>query len=402
MNDTSFQVLLFLVFVAFLTWILYKKRKNVVFEWLFKPIIYIALLRTKFGLKFMDSFAKKHNKFVKVTSFVFMILGFAGIFLMGGILIYQFYVQITNPAMPSGAALVLPIPMKGVVYVPFIYWILSIFVLALFHEFSHGVVARAYKIKVKSSGIAFLGILLPIVPAAFVEPDDAKVKKAPLKTKLSIFAAGPMINIVLGILFLILLNPLVAPLHSKNLTFVSSLSGSAIVELTNVRVVNYTEHPGSDFVSPAKLVGLPLNSTIQEINGIKVDNFYDLQRVLENLTPNTIVHVKADGLEYTFPLAEDPVTKRAVMGVQLDYYRKVEGLNFLLYNFILTLVWWLAILNLGVGMFNLLPLGILDGGQMLLAFLEKKLGEKKAQKVFKGISTFFLIILLIMIFNSFM
>ena len=401
MNDVFFQVLLFSVFIAFLSWVLYKKRKNIVFEWLLKPAVYIALLRTKFGLKFMDYFAKKHNKFVKRTAFVFMILGYIGIFVMGGLLIYQFYVQLINPLAPSGAALVLPIPIKGVVYVPFIYWILSIFVLALFHEFAHGVVARAYKIKVKSSGIAFLGIGLPIVPAAFVEPDEKKVKKAKLKAKLSIFAAGPMINIVLGIIFLLLLSPLVAPLHSRDLIFVSSLSGSAIVKLTPVKVINYTEYPDSDFVSPAKLVGLPINSTIEEINGVKINNFYDLKNFLENLTPNTLVHVKTDDLNYTFPLAEDPVTNRAVMGVQLSYYEKVNGLGFMFYNFLLTLVWWLAILNLGVGMFNLLPLGILDGGQMLLASLEKFLGEKKAQKTFKVVSIAFLIILLIMIFNSF-
>ncbi len=402
MNDVFFQVSLFLIFIAFLTWVLYKRRKDVVFEWLFKPIIYIALLRTKFGLKFMDYFAKKHNKFVKRTAFVFMILGYIGIFVMGGLLIYQFYVQITNPLAPSGAALVLPIPMKGVVYVPFIYWILSIFILALFHEFAHGIVARAYKIKVKSSGIAFMGIGLPIVPAAFVEPDDKKVKKAKLKAKLSIFAAGPMMNIVLGVLFLVLLNALVMPLQSNDLTFVSSLSGSAIVKLTPVKVINYTEIPDSNFTAPAKLVGLPLNSTIEEIDGVKIENFYDLKNVLDNKTPNSIVHVKADGMNYTFPLVEDPVSKKAVMGVQLDYYEKVNDLSLIFYNFLLTLVWWLAILNLGVGMFNLLPLGILDGGQMLYSSLESWFGEKKAQRIFKFVSTVFLIVLLIMIFNSFM
>ena len=78
----------------------------------------------------------------------------------------------TKPAASSGVGLVLPFKAKGVFYVPFFYWIISIFVIAVVHEFSHGLIARANNIKVKSSGFAFLALLVPIIPAAFVEPDE--------------------------------------------------------------------------------------------------------------------------------------------------------------------------------------------------------------------------------------
>jgi len=90
-----------------------------------------------------------------------------------------------------------------VLAVLFSYWILSIFLIAVIHEFSHGVVGRAWKLKIKSSGFAFLSILVPVIPAAFVEPDEKQTAKASARAQLGMLSAGPFSNVVFAALILL-------------------------------------------------------------------------------------------------------------------------------------------------------------------------------------------------------
>ena len=55
---------------------------------------------------------------------------------------------------------------------------------------------------------------------------------------------------------------------------------------------------------------------------------------------------------------------------------------------------WLFILNIGIGLFNLVPLGPIDGGRMLKVVLDKKFRKETSAKLFKWISIFFLVIIL--------
>ena len=65
------------------------------------------------------------------------------------------------------------------------------------------------------------------------------------------------------------------------------------------------------------------------------------------------------------------------------------------------LLYWLYVLNLGIGLFNLAPMGPLDGGRMLLVALQQFLEEKKAIKYWKNIGIFFLALVLINILFAF-
>jgi hypothetical protein len=56
----------------------------------------------------------------------------------------------------------------------FTYWIVAIALVAIFHEGFHGIFARFYNIKIKSTGFGFLGPFL----AFFVEQDDKQMQKA--------------------------------------------------------------------------------------------------------------------------------------------------------------------------------------------------------------------------------
>ena len=88
----------------------------------------------------------------------------------------------------------------GIPVLSFWHWILGILIIATIHEFSHGIYARLNKVPIKSSGFAFLGPLL----AAFVEPNEKTMAKKRNRKQIHILSAGPISNIIKGILFLII------------------------------------------------------------------------------------------------------------------------------------------------------------------------------------------------------
>jgi len=173
----NLDLILFLVFV-FLIFLFYLRHKER-FEIQDKVF---ALYKTTWGLTWMERLAKKHPRFLSFLSSLGIIIGFIGMIAMTFILIKATFDLIFVPGAPPALAPVLP----GVKIAPglptlsFLHWIISIVIIAVIHEFSHGVIARLNNIKIKSSGFAFLG---PI-PAAFVEPDEKQMEKKSRKAQL--------------------------------------------------------------------------------------------------------------------------------------------------------------------------------------------------------------------------
>ena len=62
---------------------------------------------------------------------------------------------------------------------------------------------------------------------------------------------------------------------------------------------------------------------------------------------------------------------------------------------------WIAMLNLGIGLFNLLPLKPLDGGYMLEILLSYKLSEEHYVPIVNAISAVMAIIIIFSIIVSF-
>jgi membrane-associated protease RseP (regulator of RpoE activity) len=58
------------------------------------------------------------------------------------------------------------------------------------------------------------------------------------------------------------------------------------------------------------------------------------------------------------------------------------------------LFFWLFVLNLGVGLFNLVPLGPIDGGRMLLTALQSITHQRRADAIWKSVSFVLLGVLL--------
>ncbi len=199
--DISFLIL-FMLFVAIF---LYKKRKNLKREGL------AFLYRTKLGLKFIDYANKKLKKILPILSWLSIICGYV---LMSLVLYFIFRLVYLTAKFPELFKIIKVPPLIPLIpYLPkifkidilppfyFTYWIIAIAVIAIFHEFNHGIFAKFNKLKIKSTGFGFLGPFL----LAFVEIDEKTMAKRKKLPQISILSAGSFANVILAVIFLLLM-----------------------------------------------------------------------------------------------------------------------------------------------------------------------------------------------------
>src|SRR3989344_6620824 len=263
----DFQIVAAVLFVIALAIFVYIKRKNLETKQVIPYFIYFSMYKTKLGLSLMDSISKKYRKIVMSLGYFGILVGFIGMAIICYALINNLYTLFTEPEATSGVGLVLPFKGKGIFYVPFFYWIISIFVIAVVHEFSHGLIARAHNLKVKSSGFAFLAIVIPVIPAAFVEPDEKALRKRPHKEQLSVFAAGPLANIVTAFFCLAVASFVLAPL------------ANAVIEPNGVKVSDYSRGDKNEKF-PAENSGIKIGEVIQEVDGKPTPYVNNLSAIL--------------------------------------------------------------------------------------------------------------------------
>ncbi|MEK6816346.1 MAG: M50 family metallopeptidase, partial [Nanoarchaeota archaeon] len=274
------------------------------------------------------------------------------------------------------------VSIPGVPTLSFWHWIIAIFLVALVHEFSHGVLARVHKIKIQSSGFAFMGPIL----AAFVEPDEKEMASKKTMQQLSVLAAGPFSNMVLGLIFLLILN-----------FFTGPLTGS-MFQPGGITVSSYMEG------YPAEATGLKTPLTILKINGEDTMDFVQFVNVSSRIKPGDEVLLSTDKGDAKLVAAENPDNKSkgfmGVSGFQQDKKVKEEFRGYGFWPHVMlwfnVLIGWLFLINIGVGMFNLLPLGPVDGGRIFLTSMLAVFKDKRiSMKIFAVVS--WLCILLIFI-----
>ncbi len=354
------------------------------------PIIYAVLYKTQKGISLMERIAKRFPRLTFYFGYLGIIVGFIGMVFIGWAMLDNVIKLLTSPQTAPGVGIVLPIQVKGAFFVPFFYWIISIFIIATVHEFCHGILARRHDIKVKSGGFLFLSIIAPVIPAAFVEPDEEIMKKRKTSQQLSVFAAGPMSNVVLAFICLGLLIALANPITSH------------IMEEKGVKVTGLID---GNYSGPAELAGLKKNTIITAIDDHPTITVANFSESLKNYQPGAIVNVKSDAGEFRVTLGTNPNNVSIpYMGVFVAQHSEILGpvkqkfgdvLPFVPIWF-LTLLYWLWVLNLGIGLFNLVPLGPIDGGRMLDAALKHYFKEERANKVKKVVS---IIMLGLILFN---
>ena len=385
----DFQTTAAIVFAVLLAVLLYFNRKKLDTKFLVPYFIYFSMYKTRVGLGLMDSAAKKFRKTAVYIGYFGIFVGFLGMAFIAFGLIKNIFTFFAKPQAAQGVGLVLPFPGKGIFYVPFFYWIISIFVILIVHEFAHGLIARAHNIRVKSSGLAFVGIIIPLLPGAFVETDEKQSQKRPHSQQLSIFAAGPLANMITAFVFLALALLVLAPILN------------AAIEPNGVKVADFVK---GNFTYPAENSGIKIGESIQQIDGIETPYTDNLSRALHSKKPGDVVAIKTDKSDYQVKLAKNPDNESlAYMGAYLEQDTKIKDSVKSVYGeFLPNAAEWFFVLfitlftlNLGIGLFNLVPIGPLDGGRMLLLPLQKYFGEETGKKIWVYVGLIFLIIIAI-------
>jgi membrane-associated protease RseP (regulator of RpoE activity) len=263
------------------------------------------------------------------------------------------------------------------IYIPFFYGLIALATVLIVHEFSHGIQAVGEKIPIKSIGL----LLFIILPGAFVEPDEDELKKAKKPSRLRVYAAGSIANITLAVIAILL------------------------VSLISVGIPHYFAEDGIEIDrivgdSPSDGV-LKEGMVLEAIDNHKIDDSKSYLDIVSSYKPGDNVTIQTDQGSYSLTLDKNPNNEsRGFFGIQANkHFELVDNslgpLPWILFE-LLELFNWVAMLNLGIGLFNLLPLKPLDGGYMLEILLSYKLSEKFYKPIVNALSA---VMAMIIIFN---
>ena len=289
MGFLLYDITFLILFGLFLVIFLYKKRKNLKRE----GILY--LYKTKIGIKIIDYIGTKYEKILKVLRYLVIFVGYilmiAMIYLLGQLL--YFFLK-----FPSIVKIIkIPPIMPLIPYLPsifkieflppfyFTYWIIAIAIIAISHEFGHGIFARINKVKIKSTGFGFLGPFL----AAFVEPDQKQMEKKSIFSQLSVLSAGSFANVLMTVIFFTILYLFfILTFVQAGATFdgyVATVIGvTNITSIGNYAINNYNAEEILDLIENEKRISDSIVSFNDETNLTKInveDEIYFLD--IENL-----------------------------------------------------------------------------------------------------------------------
>lgn len=459
--DLTFLVL----FSVFIFIFLHKRRKNLKRE----GITY--LYRTKLGIKFIDYVAKKYPKTLGFMRYIVVIFGYSAMFGMLYLLWKTIEIFVLRPdiiqaiKIPPLAPLIPYLPqIFKAEYLPmfyFTYWIIVLAVVAIVHEFSHGIFSRYAGIKIKSTGFAFIGPFL----GAFVEPDEKQMEKKSKFNQLAMLASGTFANAVFTIVFFIILflffsiafTASGALFNIYGFSYITkpeikTIGASQIINMdggmnvTEIKTSNSTYYMPTELLmnlssynetrqifvfedTPALKAGL--QGAIISIDNQKTKTNADVKNILAKYNPGESVTIKTlntdtkETKDYKIILAENPNNKsQAYVGVAglpisttsllgkirakfsffkdpYTYYAPRIASDLTL--FIYYLFWWLAFINFSVALANMLPAWIFDGGRFFyLSVLAITKSEKFSKLAFK-ITTYIVLgaFLLLMVYWAF-
>lgn len=320
--------------------------------------------------------------------------------------------------------------------IPVGFGVIALIFAVVVHEFSHGILARVYDLKVKT-----MGILIFIIPVgAFVEPDEEELKAAPRRQRVKVFAAGIISNLFFAVLFGILFS-------SVLMAQARPIDGAPIQTVIDG--------------SPAEVAGLVPGDILVQVNGTEVRNREDFSGAISGIRPNsTIPFVTREGGRHdvttrrcidVYPAdscADNP--DRTVIGITVYPTERVQDAlvrpfqsveAFLIYIslpfqalppnndfplagiftdfyetpfdsgvfwFLVNLAYWLFWIDLMLGLTNALPIVPLDGGHIFKDFVgsfvhgwDPDMSPERRDRIVRRWSTFVALFLLSLVVLQF-
>ncbi len=218
--------------------------------------------------------------------------------------------------------------------IPLFAGILSLAVILVVHEFSHGILSKIYKISIKRVGLVLFGV---IPMGAFVEPDEKKVMSSETYKQNNIFIAGVSANFLLTFVFFIL-------------TVIFLLFIVSHIYVNSVYI--YQVVPNSS----AYNVIIP-GTIIKSWDNVPINNISTLINVASNDKPNSIVTIVSNNS--TYKLHTNATGKIGVLVTQS--YIQNKGIFASILAFLYQFIVLSLTLNFLVATVNLLPLPSFDG-----------------------------------------
>lgn len=453
MNFVIYDLIFLVVFSVFSAVILSLNRKKLEKEGS------LILYKTQWGIKLINSVGKKYQKTLKFLSYVSILVGYVLMICIIWLIIQTVWVYLSTPIATAIRA---PPLMPLIPYFPelfglnslfppfyFTYFILVLLVVATVHEFSHGIFARRYRIKIKSTGFAFFKYF-PAFFGAFVEQEEKDMNKRSKFEQMSVLSAGVFANVLTAILFGVLIiiffnfafassGVIVSDYAYTTIGFseISSINGNFLdnsslenifyeinkSELGELRI-NGQEYFGIKGVSSSsEVLGVyfdapAINSNIvgaiSKVNGIPISSKQSLSYELSKFSAGETILVEtitsSGKKQAEVLLQENPYKNDSVwLGVLISnsnpssligkfnslvgmkepgiYYEPVYEMSEFIYDFF----WWMILINVAVALFNMLPLGILDGGRFFyLSLLSLTKSDKIAKRGFALATWFFI------------
>ena len=381
----QFEIASAIIFAIILAVFVFSQRKKIVIDKILFPFLYLVRWKTKLGIKSMTKYGSKYKGLIQLfgySSIGIAVLGLLWIFIS---LFYGLYLSIVSPGGAASVSLVLPFKeVPGLGMLGFWHWIIAIFLLAIVHEFSHGIVAASHDIPVKNSGPAIFGVILPFLPAAYVEPDEEIMQKKPAFARYSIIAAGPVSNIIFGLIFFVILLVVLNPIEA-------SISEPIAFSFQAV-----------DDNSPAGKVLGTEKAVFDQIDNVKIVDGNDFYQAIIRKNPGETITLtnSKESKSYNITLEKHPESEIipyiGIKSIQTErkFLSEMQGSIF---SWFRNLVKWLSALNIFIGIANLLPLGPIDGGQFLRVFLHEVFpnDKNKAQRWWMNISFITLLLLIL-------
>ena len=247
------------------------------------------------------------------------------------------------------------------------YFLLAVPIVLVIHEGAHGIVATLEKIKIKTGGFAVFIALF----AGFVEPDEEEFANARKISRLRVIGAGATSNVLFSFIIagLLIFNP------SFALLMPDPIRSTFYHEPLGVPIVSVTEGSG------AEKAGLLKDDIITAINGVPIVNPQDFPK---NLKPGETASVSilrgGQALQISVvltPSKDDP--QKGMLGIlraAFPSYQPVVPYYIHWSPEVFMFLLWLWMLSFFIGIFNMLPLPILDGGKFIQSIIEKKISDK--------------------------
>ncbi|MGI0100388.1 MAG: M50 family metallopeptidase [Candidatus Micrarchaeaceae archaeon] len=307
---------------------------------------------------------------------VTVLAGFSGLilsslFINTESILYSFILFATNPSLGaagSGISSQIPgvAPIIPGIDIPLIAGIISLAVLLMIHEFSHGVLARRAKVKLKEIGVLMFGFI-PI--GGYVEPDEKMVNRLDSTKQTKIFSAGISANFIAMLVFFALMMAVlyyVAPgAYHYGVVITGTIPG----------------YPASGVLSKGMQVLKWNNYTVSGISNLTAASASD--------RPNSTITVLTSTGTYMIRAVADPSnSSKGLIGVSLGSEPILNTPYAKAVYFAYTVFALSMLLNFLVAVVNLLPIPGLDGWRIYMVNI-------KSERFTKTLGAFIIILLII-------